>query len=468
VYGTSFPGEMCPPVTSPRAERALLCPAQFAALSALQELEADDPDMPPASEGPTAVVRPAVVPMTTAIPPVCTPALQQTTNEWALPVAEERGLTLEIAPSVCDAQPSSRMRTSVLPGVRPVATAFVADISDSSVVPRSAPPRVPLQPLGQGPHAETVRETQFAQPSSTGPVSLTGAGIQPEIRPETAVKVVGVPVSRNPKQLVDEAEPVRVRTEPETPADPRLPKFEDAESEVEAQPPPQEVRRRASSPGNEATTSSDVHAGARERHPSTPTGGNIGCATPQISIASEVRHSEVPRTSSTADLPLRGAPDSKITGTPEPAPPSRPVREVVIQIGGSAGERVEVQVTERGGAVRVHVRTADKELTTSLRANLGELVRSITEKGLRIEAWTPTETWPSMLTRRSVEVIASVAEPTSAGQNANEGGPGDRSAGQEHKSAGNAAGDRGMTGDHGRGRARALWLEEMERRLGNS
>jgi hypothetical protein len=114
---------------------------------------------------------------------------------------------------------------------------------------------------------------------------------------------------------------------------------------------------------------------------------------------------------------------------------ARPVREVVIQIGSTGGERVEVQVIERGGAVRVHVRTADVELTAALRSNLGELVRTITEKGLQIEAWTPAETWPSA----SPAPLASAAE--------------------QHESP---------TDEHRRNRALEQWLEEFEKRFGRS
>ncbi|HET8548633.1 MAG TPA: hypothetical protein VFL57_11540 [Bryobacteraceae bacterium] len=151
---------------------------------------------------------------------------------------------------------------------------------------------------------------------------------------------------------------------------------------------------------------------------------------------------------------------------PHPGASTGPVREVVIQIGDFVGERIEVQVRERAGAVRVHVRATDAEVTTALRARLGELVRSITDKGLRIEAWTPAETWPSPSAAAPVEAPAGPRETAFPGDHGNWTGAGHHNSEHERNTGWNTGSDKDTDPDHRRGRARELWLEEMERRLG--
>jgi hypothetical protein len=136
---------------------------------------------------------------------------------------------------------------------------------------------------------------------------------------------------------------------------------------------------------------------------------------------------------------------------------------VVIQIAGAAGERVEVQVRQRGGTVRVHVRTADTQLSSVLRSNLGELVQSITDKGLRIQAWTPAETWPLQSPLPGVEAVAAISETAFAGNQA-AGHSGDQQAsGEQRRAEAHSRNNSDMNDGHRRGRARELWLEEMER-----
>ena len=148
------------------------------------------------------------------------------------------------------------------------------------------------------------------------------------------------------------------------------------------------------------------------------------------------------------------------------------MREVVIRVTGAAGERVEVQVTERAGAVRVHVRSADVDLTTALRHNLGELVRSIAEKGLRIETWTPAETWPALTPVPGSDAAIGVPETFFSGEHTPSNGDQHRHSseqdGRSQRSPGARLEDSGTADEHRRGRARELWFEEFERRLGRS
>jgi hypothetical protein len=80
---------------------------------------------------------------------------------------------------------------------------------------------------------------------------------------------------------------------------------------------------------------------------------------------------------------------------PAAGKPSTRVREFVLQLPSSLGKRVEVHVAECAGRVRVTVRSGDPQVTDSLRSELGDLVRSVTSKGMRIETWTPASSFPA-------------------------------------------------------------------------
>ncbi|MCU1236656.1 MAG: hypothetical protein JWP63_4623 [Candidatus Solibacter sp.] len=65
-------------------------------------------------------------------------------------------------------------------------------------------------------------------------------------------------------------------------------------------------------------------------------------------------------------------------------------RDIKLEV--SDGEhRLEVRLSERGGEVRVAVRTADSHLAGELRDNLPQLASRLAENGMRSELWRPTD-----------------------------------------------------------------------------
>jgi hypothetical protein len=76
------------------------------------------------------------------------------------------------------------------------------------------------------------------------------------------------------------------------------------------------------------------------------------------------------------------------TETPAPVAPAAPAQEIAVRIN-RAEQAVEVHVTERAGQVHVAVRTPDAGLQTSLRQDLGTLVRSLDRAGYHAEASAP-------------------------------------------------------------------------------
>jgi hypothetical protein len=123
--------------------------------------------------------------------------------------------------------------------------------------------------------------------------------------------------------------------------------------------------------------------------------------------------------------------------------------EITLKLSPTRESGVEVRVVERAGEVRVAVRTPDGELAQSLRQNLGDLTRSLEDRGYRSETWHPA-----------------AAQAASSG-----------SAPQDNRSDGGNYGDprqawSGGEGQHGgEGRRRhpqqPAWVEELEQQTGD-
>jgi hypothetical protein len=64
------------------------------------------------------------------------------------------------------------------------------------------------------------------------------------------------------------------------------------------------------------------------------------------------------------------------------------VRDIKFEITGGE-RRVEVRLSERGGEVKMTVRTPDTHLASALRENLPTLSSRLAESGFKSEAWHP-------------------------------------------------------------------------------
>lgn len=63
--------------------------------------------------------------------------------------------------------------------------------------------------------------------------------------------------------------------------------------------------------------------------------------------------------------------------------------QISLQLTGEDSTKVNVDLSERAGKVQVAVRTADPDLTKSMRTDLGDLVERLENKGFKTEAWVP-------------------------------------------------------------------------------
>jgi hypothetical protein len=92
----------------------------------------------------------------------------------------------------------------------------------------------------------------------------------------------------------------------------------------------------------------------------------------------------------------------------------RTAREIVVQIPADNSHKVEVQVAERGGEVRVAVRTADTALNQSLRTELGSLVARLETAGYHADTIASSESFVSSSSQAR-------QDPSSSEQNASRG-----------------------------------------------
>ena len=70
-----------------------------------------------------------------------------------------------------------------------------------------------------------------------------------------------------------------------------------------------------------------------------------------------------------------------------PKPPA--ATQISLQLTGEGSTKVNIDLSERAGKVQVAVRTADPDLTKSMRTDLGDLVERLESKGFKTEAWVP-------------------------------------------------------------------------------
>jgi hypothetical protein len=144
-----------------------------------------------------------------------------------------------------------------------------------------------------------------------------------------------------------------------------------------------------------AADEAPVHAG-KERRPEavpaerteTPAGAPDGKPIPHASPDAQVKAETAPdRTDTTAAKPVRPQ-DAMESETGPEAAKAPLVRDLKLEVGGGE-QRVEIRVSERGGEVKMTVRTPDTQLAGALRENLPTLSARLADSGFRSDAWHP-------------------------------------------------------------------------------
>lgn len=173
------------------------------------------------------------------------------------------------------------------------------------------------------------------------------------------------------------------------------------------------ARRLEAGPGLEAEDDKNQRGGgdpgavAGAEVPATSPGSPPPAASPQPASAPSAGK---PPLDSTAALPPADV-------APQPLGPARELR---LRLEGHGATSVDVRVAARQGGLRVEVRTADTDLSNSLRRDLSGLVDRLEQAGFRTEPVPRSE---------AIDAGPLLEEPSSAKHRAPEGSPGDPRAG---------------------------------------
>jgi hypothetical protein len=128
-----------------------------------------------------------------------------------------------------------------------------------------------------------------------------------------------------------------------------------------------------------------------------------------------------------------------------PKPPA--ATQISLQLTGEGSTKVNVDLSERAGKVQVAVRTADPDLTKSMRTDLGDLVERLESKGFKTEAFVPESSRHTL-----------AAAPEQSGSTNSQSSPRHFGSG-----TGQRQGRQGQNGSNQRQQAR--WTAQMEETL---
>jgi len=168
---------------------------------------------------------------------------------------------------------------------------------------------------------------------------------------------------------------------------------------------------------------------APEQHTTNPTESLIAAPTESTPAPASETHP-----AHTAQ-PATPAPAPEIEPKPA-APTTEPLRNMHIQLTGDNNQRVNVHLMDRGGELRLSVKSADPALAQTMQEHMPELTSRLDQQRYRTEVWMPKETASS---------TSSNSNSTSSGfSNPGDGNPGGRQNGQQQQ------------------QNRPEWLEELE------
>jgi hypothetical protein len=185
--------------------------------------------------------------------------------------------------------------------------------------------------------------------------------------------------------------------------------------------------------------SEDQTAGGKTTGPTDTTGPTPVFAAPQAPVI----HQDAPKVAAAAPVHAATAIE------PKPAVSNPQQISLHVASGKDDDRTVEVRLTERGGEIRVAVRTPDETLAKAMREDLGSLTGKLTQSGFATESITPTHTASSNLSDQR-------------GEPSNQNGDGGRRQSSEQQN--NSGEQQQEQEDRSK---RASWMEELDHSLNN-
>jgi len=318
----------------------------------------------------------------------------------------------------------------------------------------------PAVEAGRGYESPERAELAFAARLSPAPPSYEPeAALEPVAEPEKAPVAKG---TTDPSPVAEQP-PGPKRTSPEG-RRPAVAGAGDVTREAAVERPPQAARSEPARPltaaREPAAPARGTDEGTRRDHEHSQPAARPAADAPQPvraappaavqpapAPATALRQVTFERPAAARDAVLAA---TEPTATPEaPARQAAEVREISVRVGERGSGGVDVRLVDRGGEVRVAVRTPDAGLTRSLREGLDELVARVENLGYAAETWTPAG--------RPVEAQTTGRQPSDA-------------SGSPHSGSGSGDGNPDRQGDAGDQQRRQApeWLEELERLFGRT
>ncbi len=275
-----------------------------------------------------------------------------------------------------------------------------AEASDKGAGPHAAAQAPVLS--GQPPRPLVPISTALPPPPPAPTVLRDPPPAAAETHADTQVRIlaactpdrgeVAFAVQLKPVPPAEESTPREASSKSSRSEEPRRPSIPAAP--LEAPLPETETateKRQSPSPGPELTP---PHA-ARERRPEESPSDRIESpaiapagktGSPYAGVQMKAAASPEPAAAEPAKSP-RPQEATRAETAPEAAKGS-PVRDMKLELTGGE-QRVEVRLSERGGEVKMTVRTPDAHLATVLREDLPALSARLAESGYKNEAWHP-------------------------------------------------------------------------------
>jgi len=212
---------------------------------------------------------------------------------------------------------------------------------------------------------------------TTGPAEAP-AGDQPDPLPATGAK----PARPSAATPLEGAVPEPAGQAAATPLEPVIGPGDDTAEEISSQAAPLEKGEGAAAERFRKSETAAPSSGET----SSASAARLSPETAYAPADGLTKASDQPERSAAADPPPAAAPEPSAGA--EPSKPPAAARNIQLDVNGGDG-RVEVRLTERGGAVEVAVRTPDARLAGALREDLPALSSRLAESGFRAETWHP-------------------------------------------------------------------------------
>ena len=269
-------------------------------------------------------------------------------------------------------------------------------------------------------------ETLLPRATSSQAVTVLATQVQPATPESTASQT---PVLRTPQQAPAPANSAQAMKSGETPQSAAATKSSQAANPAAANP------AAANQPGAHPAFSTHASTQMDQPIPNQAATSELTRSTASSRVALGP-HSESLSTNNTSELDVK------------PAPQPQSARQISLKLTGEDATKVSVDVTEKFGKVQISVRSADPDLTKSLRSDLGDLVGRLENKGFKTEAWVPAP---------SRHVLAASAEQSDSRNNSSY--PRDSGAGTQPRQ--NRQGQQGSNQ-----RQQARWITQLKETIG--